>query len=373
MPENSYSFTPEYATTYVPVEKIIHTTKVDLNYRNNIPDQIHLVQYDSYIPVIKIDLYNCGEPFAVNAMECVNVRWFKPDATFVYNPALGVTADRKSVYIAITQQMTAAYGTAKAIVEILRGSDSLVGTATFEVVIDRNPVGEDAIESTTEFQTLMQYLDEAALYATISRSYAVGDTTYREGEETDNAGYYYRMARSYVKGDNGQREGEETDNGEYYYKYTRSLTKGDTDFREGEDTDNAEYFYKMSWSYANGESNSRPGEETDNAKYYSDKAYYYYELFYSSSTEAEAWAVGNRDGSPVDSTDETYHNNSKWYAQESEGYYNNNVNIAEELDRKLGLVQFDVDWDGYLIYTDNSAFSFIVNDEGELLWEVNYE
>ena len=31
--------------------------------------------------------------------------------------------------------------------------------------------------------------------------------------------------------------------------------------------------------------------------------------------DAEAWAVGTRGGVPVPSTDETYHNNSKWYAQ----------------------------------------------------------
>ena len=368
---NVYEFTPEYAETYVPVEKIIHYTKVDLNYRTTIPDAVHLVQYDSFIPVIKIDLFNMGEPYAVGEFECVNVRWFKPDTTFVYNPALGVTADRKSAYVEVTQQMTAAYGTAKAIVEVLRGSESVVGTATFDVIIDRNPVSEDAIESTTEFKTLLQYLDEAALYATISRSYAVGDTTYRDGEDTDNARYYYRMARSYVKGDNGQREGEETDNGEYYYNYTRSLTKGDNDFREGEKADNAEYYYKMAWSFANGESGFRDGEETDNAKYYSDMAYYYYEMFYYNSTSAERWAVGTTNGAPVDTTDETYHNNSKWYARESAEYYNNNVTIAEELDRKLGLVSFDVDWDGYLIYTDNSAFDFVVDDEGELLWEVS--
>ena len=31
--------------------------------------------------------------------------------------------------------------------------------------------------------------------------------------------------------------------------------------------------------------------------------------------DAEAWAVGTRGGVPVPNTDETYHNNSKWYAQ----------------------------------------------------------
>lgn len=32
---------------------------------------------------------------------------------------------------------------------------------------------------------------------------------------------------------------------------------------------------------------------------------------------AEAWAVGERGGNPVPETDETFHNNSKWYSQEA--------------------------------------------------------
>lgn len=34
------------------------------------------------------------------------------------------------------------------------------------------------------------------------------------------------------------------------------------------------------------------------------------------STDAEAWAVGQRNGTDVPSTDETYHNNSKYYAEQ---------------------------------------------------------
>ena len=33
--------------------------------------------------------------------------------------------------------------------------------------------------------------------------------------------------------------------------------------------------------------------------------------------ESEAWAVGTRDGVPVSEEDDTYHNNSKWYADQS--------------------------------------------------------
>ena len=39
----------------------------------------------------------------------------------------------------------------------------------------------------------------------------------------------------------------------------------------------------------------------------------------SSEKNAEAWAVGERGGVPVSSTDQTYHNNSKYYRQLAQG------------------------------------------------------
>ena len=371
MAAEHYEYTPSYIETYAPTDdKLVHHTSVDFRYRDQLSETIHLVQYDNYLPNIKVDLKFAHEDYVLTDHDVVNVRVFKPDATFVYNPVLGCTLDKKSVYVEVTQAMTTAYGTARAIIEVVRESVGVVGTASFLMEIDRNPVQEDGIESTYEFKTLIQMLDMAASYANQSKSYAIGQTGIREGEDEDNAWYYYRMSRSYVKGDNGEREGEETDNGEYYYKATRSYAVGDTDFRDYEISDNAKYYYYMSRSYAVGTSGERDGEEVDNAKYYKEQAEWYYQQFYFNSTEAEAWAVGTRDGVPVDSEDYTYHNNSKWYAEESGECYNKNVTIAEELDRKLGMVSFNVDDDGYLWYTDNSVFDFVVDDEGDLLWEV---
>ena len=43
---------------------------------------------------------------------------------------------------------------------------------------------------------------------------------------------------------------------------------------------------------------------------------------------AEAWAVGERNGTAVPATDETYHNNSKYYSQQSSTYATNSANSA---------------------------------------------
>lgn len=65
-------------------------------------------------------------------------------------------------------------------------------------------------------------------------------------------------------------------------------------------------------AWAVGERGGVPVSETDqtfhnNAKYYAE----------NTSKEAEAWAVGERGGVPVSSTDPTYNNNSKYYAEQS--------------------------------------------------------
>jgi hypothetical protein len=41
------------------------------------------------------------------------------------------------------------------------------------------------------------------------------------------------------------------------------------------------------------------------------------DAFEQDTSDAEAWAVGTRDGAPVGSTDPAYHNNSKYYAEQA--------------------------------------------------------
>lgn len=71
------------------------------------------------------------------------------------------------------------------------------------------------------------------------------------------------------------------------------------------------------------------------------------------ATEAEAWAVGERGGNPVGSSDETFNNNSKYYAQ-----------AAEAAAAESGLLQFYIDEDGYLHYvkTPNVTLNFYLDD-----------
>lgn len=44
--------------------------------------------------------------------------------------------------------------------------------------------------------------------------------------------------------------------------------------------------------------------------------------------------------------------------------------IESEINKKLSMAEFDVNEDGELIYTDNSAYNFVVDNDGNLNWEV---
>ena len=93
--------------------------------------------------------------------------------------------------------------------------------------------------------------------------------------------------------------------------------------------------------------------------------------------DSEAWAVGQRDGTDVPATDPTYHNNSKYYSEQSEFYmgeaedvYEDTLVIKEQIEQMLTLAEFDIDANGFLVYTDNSSFLFTVDNNGFLNWEV---
>ena len=81
----------------------------------------------------------------------------------------------------------------------------------------------------------------------------------------------------------------------------------------------------LAQSYAEGGTGTRSGEDTNNANYYRGQASNSAASAAGSATtaalsklDAEAWAVGQRSGVDVGSGDETYHNNSKYYAGQAE-------------------------------------------------------
>lgn len=57
-------------------------------------------------------------------------------------------------------------------------------------------------------------------------------------------------------------------------------------------------------------------------------------------------------------------------AADAKGSADRAQGIESEINKKLKMAEFDVNEDGELVYTDNSAYNFVVDNDGNLNWEV---
>lgn len=108
-------------------DAVLHETSVDFVLRP-CPKEIHVVQYDQSLPVVKVKLFSNGKPYVLPANALVNIRVGKNDRTFVFQPVLGCSEDRTIVYFDVTYQMTSIPGKIGPVLEVLLSNDIPVGT-----------------------------------------------------------------------------------------------------------------------------------------------------------------------------------------------------------------------------------------------------
>lgn len=147
------------ATIYEPLSTAhLKSCTVDFDSR---PDKkaVNLVQYDQTIPVLCVSLKKGGTEYKVTSDADVNIRMDKRDGYHVYNPALGVNAERTIAYFAVTPQMSTGWGDYYPIVEITVGG-GIAGSAPIWLHFDRNPLPENAIISSDEYKTIQQLLED---------------------------------------------------------------------------------------------------------------------------------------------------------------------------------------------------------------------
>lgn len=221
------------AANYSPPETaLIKATRADFD-RRDVVQPVHLVQYDDTLPVLAVALYKGGQPWTLPTGADVNLRMDKKDGHYVYNPALGVSSDRATVYLAVTAQMTTGYGTFAPVVEVLAGG-GVAGMAALRLEIDRNPVQDDMIESTDEYKTVQALAAEVAANAKIVRDNEAGIQDVHENIDAikaapanaQAAAASAKEARSWAVGDTGTRQGEGMDNAKYYAALAQQVSQG---------------------------------------------------------------------------------------------------------------------------------------------------
>lgn len=148
-------------TTYIPPsDRIIHNTAVDFGERWSLGTAVNLMQYDKTLPIIAVSLYSGGQPYTIPSSADLNVRVGKSDGTKVYNPVLGCNSTRNVAYIEVTRQISAVYGPALATLElIIEGNVAYSSYILLDVA--KNPAPDDAIESTNEYKSLFEAINDA--------------------------------------------------------------------------------------------------------------------------------------------------------------------------------------------------------------------
>lgn len=281
-------------STYTPDStKILHTAYADFVSRQ-IGRPIHVVQYDDGLPILAVKLFKDGQPYTIPTNADVNIKLGKSDGRFVYNPALGCDSARHIVYFEITYQMVVLAETLSPVVEILIGT-SVSASSSIGIVIDRNPVQNEAIESTSEWKTIVsaiEYAKEAvgaAASASASCSSAseskdkakVSETNAKTSENNakvseinaaisastssaSSSNAAESAASASVSASNAKTSETNAEKSERNAK-----TSADT---ASEKADESYSYSVVSKSYAVGGTGSRTGENMDNAKYYSEQA-----------------------------------------------------------------------------------------------------
>lgn len=189
------------------------TININVDFYNNDYILINAKQLDKKSRFLSLTCYDHGEPYSLNEGEhSAYIRYKKADNNSVFNFC---EIDRKGkIIVELTEQMLAADGICYADLVVVNEGGAKVDAQTGEIVGIENtsilstmPIHIDVvgtatensdIESSYEFNGLNTALEKAeAEYTEVmktSKSWAVGDTGIRDGEDTDNSMYYAKQS-----------------------------------------------------------------------------------------------------------------------------------------------------------------------------------
>jgi hypothetical protein len=190
------------------------TTNINIDFYDKKYVLINAKQLDSQSRFLSITCYNHGEFYRLNEGEhSAYIRYRKADNNSVFNFC---EIDRKgSIVVELTEQMLAVDGICVADLVIVNEGGAKVDTQTGEIVgientsilstmplhidVTGTAVANSDIESSYEYDGLNDLLERAeAEYTEViltSKSWAVGNTDTRDGENTDNAKYWSEQSK----------------------------------------------------------------------------------------------------------------------------------------------------------------------------------
>lgn len=157
---------------------------------SHIYEYLTVAQYDAET-IFEISITRYGEPYSAPNMGAM-FTMKKPDGHIIVN---GCTVSGNKVFVNSTYQMTVLSGKIPFQI-VLFSEDDMISSITGSIIVAKSANDNSDGVSTDEY-TIVQQL---AYYTTLAKSYVVGDTGIRSGENIDNIKYYYEISRSSVTG-----------------------------------------------------------------------------------------------------------------------------------------------------------------------------
>lgn len=281
------------------------TQSINLNLiTGQVLPRVNASQYDNNSRTLTMYLYDGELAFNIPNGVSGYIQGTKPDKTgFQYLAT--VTAGSNVVTFDITEQMTVVAGDVTCELVLVDGDDR-IATVNFILHVEPAALSDDAVISETELplieeaaelaQQIGGFIEQMDADAAKSEAYGAGTVngvpvTSDNPAYENNAKYYSDEAAASASGVAQLKEDSEA-----YAVGTRDgvpVTSGDATYHN-----NAKYYANA----ASGSASTAVASDIAAAQ---------------SKENAEAWAVGERDNTPVTSGDATYHNNSKYYAGEA--------------------------------------------------------
>lgn len=399
------------------------TQNFDLNIiPNSAPVVIHVSQYDNEAGRLVASLYNGDIAFNPTGTVTYSIQGSKPDGHgFQYGAA---SRSGNVVTCNLTSQMTAVAGITKCQIVVEKGTD-IIGSFVFFLDVQPAALPADADMSESEYQLVEQMIEQAreaaarqpiigqngnwwiwdftnsrytdtGIDATISITIAdvnmlapdADPYVTNTGTNTDPIYHLYiprgKGITSIAKTDTQGLVDTYTVTYSDGTTYTYTVTNGKTAYQsavEGGYSEGEEQFESDLANFKVWKEDAEDAADTAvtsgaiaNTKANQARQY---------ALDAEAWAVGERNGQPVTSPDVTYENNSEWYADRAQGsaatalallgqIQTATENALEQIDDALDSAAptFNVDLTNGHLYYEGGRFDFVVNQAGHLMYEL---
>ena len=118
---------------------IIHETKIDFVTRP-VTREIHLVQNDKALPIIKVNLYANNKKYSIPDNITVKVRFGMHNKVEVYKDILGVNQEHNAVYFTVDDVMTSYDGKFIGVIELIFSQDKRGSSSPILFNIDKDPM-----------------------------------------------------------------------------------------------------------------------------------------------------------------------------------------------------------------------------------------